>query len=264
MAAAGLMLSGCKQDEVGRFDYDHQMLRPVRVSAGLSFRADQHPDGGTIDIAFDVVGRPEDRVRTMEFAIGYIVSDFEGNEVLPFPEDKVEVVSATVPAGATRGTLTLRITPPSTGEVEDVNDFEKYLLVSPVVGGDFHGGPESGIASSLQFRDVQVCLSSKLVAPASWPTLATGNLGVFSSAYYQFIIDATGVSEYPIDEPVEGMNLDSNGTPQKWTDAQKQNFVDQVKAALTAYNNEHPDAHLTHDSGPAKGFEVVVGQVNYQ
>ncbi len=262
LAVAAVALAGCKQEDVGRFDFDYQMLRPVKSTAGFSFEVS--PEGGTIAIPFEVVGQPEDRDREIAVQIAYYEVDFDDNKVMPFPESKVEVLGGIVPAGETRGTVTLRFSPPSAGEVEDVDDFEKYILVVAGYNDDFQGGPESGSSSSLRFRDVQVCLSTKLVAPDSWPTLQAGSLGRFSSAYYKFIMEVTGLSEYPIQAPIAGMNLDSQGNPQKWNDNQAQTFIADVRAALVEYNNAHPDAHLTHDSGVAKGFEVVVGQWDYE
>lgn len=250
---------GCKTEEIGRFNLDEQMIRFKTERGGFSFL--ENPDGGELKVPFEVVGYKSDVDRTAQF--GVIMKDADGKEATNFPVDNFELVSAIVPAGELEGTLTIRFTPPTS--LETYPDFgEKHVWLRTEDGGDFKKGPN--ISLSNRSRNMNITVSSKLVMPASWPIWQMNGLGHFSSAYYEFIIEATGLREFPIQYPVPGYDgpgmdvLDSSGL---WPASFTRAWIEDLKVKLIE-RNERVGSKLLHDSDDdANGKEVIIGQWSY-
>ena len=286
-AAAAVAFTGCETEDVGRFDFDKQMIRLSKYEAGFSFNYNPAPafdqpgtpktgealNKGTLTIPFEVIGAVSDVERYAAFSI-----DIENSST--FPLERFRIVSAVVPAGTLTGQLTLEFTRPQQSdfpvpddpedERQTPEDFEGLVYLKTATGGDFYVGPE--VSSTVRIRTLSVTVSTKRVKPDSWTTWDTAGLGRFSSSYYEFIVEATkdwdggyvnGLWEYPLQYAVPGMNMNADGVPQTWPSETIELFRAHLRTKLSEYNAAHPDAHLVHDSGAAKGYEVVVGQMRY-
>lgn len=261
------MMVACKQEEIERFDDSNAMVSFRSGRAGVSF---QGVEGTQVtgEIKFDVVGSAVDYERD---AIGSIrrvrVTNPETLEAYPQVQDEnFEILEAKVPAGATQGVLKFRVTKPWATIDEETSDL--YVIVDMVDGDVFKAGPVSAERGQTYTQTVLVTVSPRLTRPASWTTYNNDNsgLGFFSPAYYKWLIDVTGLTEFPFQVVVEGMNLDSNGKPQVWPTAQRTAFLNMLKIELIEYNLAQEAAgkpRLTHDYGVAKGQEVVISKTSY-
>lgn len=82
-------------------------------------------------------------------------------------------------------------------------------------------------------RIVFLYLTNKLVRPNSWTSwIERYRLGNYSTAYYQFIIEVTGETEFPIQSAIPGYN---NG--EKWSSAYTEAFIANLKQELKARND---------------------------
>lgn len=237
------MLPGCKQDEIVRFDPDRQMVAFRRSTSAISFTGVAEGENAIVEIPFNVVGNVSDRERRAKF-------DFIPDSTT-VPIDKFTILDAIVPAGELNGVLRVEIARPWEIGDEEEKDLRIWLITAN--GDDFFAGPEE--------RQNRLNVSPRLVMPETWFTAQARaeGLGQFSPAYYAWIIEATGYTEFPMTGPIEGINLDQNGNPQKWTTYQKRNFLNNLRFLL-AERNAEVGSPLLHDYGKGKGQEVVVGK----
>ncbi|MDR1755453.1 MAG: DUF4843 domain-containing protein [Culturomica sp.] len=248
-AALAVGLSACEQDEIDTFESAHQMVAFTTAATTKTFVG--LPDGAKIvvEIPIKVAGDIADTVRKAVFV--------QANDtVTTLPADKWTILAAEIPAGAWEGVLRMEITKP--WAADDTVRKDLLLRVVTADGGDFYAGPES--------RRHTLTISNKIQPPRTWDsmlsTAKTFSIGFFSPAYYAWIIEETGYTEFPVNEAIPGINLDGNGIPQKWSSAQRTDFLANLTFLLAA-RNARVGSPLLHDEGDGKGQPVEVGKNIY-
>lgn len=242
LAAALLAATGCKQEDIKSFDKSHPMTEFAATRTEYSFF-----EGGEVltekvlAIPFNVVGSPVGHERTARFVV---VND---STTLT----KYELLDAKVPANSWTGTLHVKVgntmgADPVTGEDRP------RLYLRTAAGGDFEEGPGN-------MRDHDIRLQNTLLKPAEWTNALSnyGGIGEYSTAYYSFIIEATGETHFPIRMPVAGYY---NG--ELWPVGYSAAFLTTLRDKLRE-RNQREGSPLLHDDGPGKGQEIVVGKYPY-
>ncbi len=256
-AVLAVGLSGCERDEIDTFDLTRQMVLFRTTSSAMTFSGVD--DGGkvVVEIPFRVAGDVADAARQAAFVqTGDTVATISNDTVRALSADKWRVLEAVVPAGAFVGVLRIEITKP--WAANDTLREDLFLRLLTTDGGAFYAGPEN--------RQHTLTVSNKVQEPRTWGAMLapqnTRSIGLFSPAYYAWIIEATGLTEFPVTEAIEGVNLDDDGVPQIWTSAQRMDFISNLKYLLYL-RNEEAGSPLLHDEGDGKGQPVVVGQNIY-
>lgn len=98
-----------------------------------------------------------------------------------------------------------------------------------------------------------ISFTTKVVKPVNWRWLQYQFGAQFSTRWWNFIQEATGLSTIPYDPVL------INSDPETWwvTNAQMAAYKQLVKIALYNYNNDPANGGpLTHDDGPNAGEEV--------
>lgn len=108
---------------------------------------------------------------------------------------------------------------------------------------DFRGGAAEDQAFSLEWSD-------KIVKPANWETIIglKTYFGTYSDVKFKFIIDVTGIADFPLWQS-------SRVEPQagEWTPAAMSDLMRIIKEALAEYNATH-DPDLTDEFGQLVTF----------
>jgi hypothetical protein len=230
-----LLLAGCEQEDITRYDSNRAAIE--FNSRGIDFSLMKPAD--TVNIAFNIVGYSVDRDREASFLV---VAD--STSAVP---EQYQVIDATVPAGSYRGTLRVRV------ENNDGPDFQDAVVYFQV------GENDDFIAGSEGYEFFRLFLTNKLVRPAEWTPagmVTRRYLGSYSTAYYHFIIETTGVTRFPF-YAVAGVNGGKS-----WDFVQRNAFLENLRAELRALNAARAregEGPLLHDDGEGAGKEIIVG-----
>ncbi len=234
------LLAGCKEENIGQYDPQESMIEFRSGRSEFSFRFSDGLPEQVVEIPLNIVGYPAAVERRATFAI---VADSTTAAA-----GQYEIMDAIVPAESFTGTLRVKVINDRGADFEDVR-----VYLRAVSGDDFGTGP-------VQYRDHALYLTNKLVRPSKWTEtgfISTQLLGRYSTAYYAFIIETTGETNFPILSAEPGYN---NG--QVWTVGYTSSLINNIKEALREYNRTH-ETPLTHDDGAAAGYPVVVGKYDY-
>lgn len=230
---SGMLLS-CEKEGIKVYDPERAAIEFTGRSGAYSFKT----TGRTVDsveILFQVEGRSVDRERTANFVVVADSTTATGNEY--------KILSATVAPQAYQGILKI--------EVRNTvgNDFEEVRLYLQT------GSNEEFIPGVLAQQFYVFTITNKLVRPSGWTTwLERYYWGNYSTAYYEFIIGATGETNFPWPNAIPDYN-----DGKVWTNGEKDAFMELLKYKLKK-RNEEVGSPLLHDDGTAKGKEVVVGK----
>lgn len=229
-----LLFASCDKEDIQRYDRERAAIEFDGSSSAYSFKKTSR-SVDTVSIPFSIAGYPEERIRHAEFAVVADSTTATGNEY--------QLIDAVVAPGAYNGQLRIRVENPSGENFEEVRVY--FQLASN----------EDFIPGVTERSHHVLSLTNELVRPDSWDTWTESySLGTYSTAYYQFIIEATGMTEFPIHIPVPGIN-----DGKVWDTGQKTAFLEKLKEELKA-RNKREGKPLLHDDGVAKGQEVVVGK----
>lgn len=229
-----LLFTSCDKEDIQRYDRGRAAIEFDGSSSAYSFKKTSR-SVDTVSIPFSITGYPEERIRHAEFVV---VADST-----TATENEYKVIDAVVASGAYNGQLRVRV------ENHSGDDFEEVRVYFQIASN------EDFIPGVSERNHYVLTLTNELVRPDSWDAWTERySLGTYSTAYYQFIIEASGMTEFPIHIPVPGIN-----DGQTWDTGQKTAFLDKLKEELKA-RNKHEGKPLLHDDGTAKGQEVVVGK----
>lgn len=225
-------LFSCDKEDVMRYDTERAAIEFAGTSYTYSFKKSSQTID-TVSIPFNLVGYPENVTRNAEFRI---VADSTTATAAQF-----HILDAVMQPDAYDGMLRVEVK----NEVgEAFEDVRIYFEIAS--GKDFIAGVDTR-------KNCFLYLTNKLVRPGSWTTAVERyNLGTYSTAYYQFIIQVTGETEFPFRAVVPGYNND-----EKWSSGYATAFLDNLKKELKIWNKEK--GTLIHDDGTAKGKEVIIG-----
>ncbi len=227
----------CEIDETTLYDAERATVNFNTTLTQYSFLKTQ-ASTDTVDIPIFINGLASDSDRSADFEV---IAD--STTAL---SSEYEIASAIIKAGEFEGNLRVKVTRP---DGEDFDDRRIYFRVAD--GTDFKKGIEI-------YKDSELILTNELTPPELWTPTGWKSryfLGNYSTAYYKFIIQATGETEFPYPWAVAGYN---NG--EKWNSAQKNAFLAKLKAELKEYNESIAPDVLLHDDGLAEGLPVVVGK----
>lgn len=231
-----LLLVSCEKEDIMRYDCNRSAIEFDGKSYAYSFKKTSRTVD-TVSIPFNIVGYPEDRERRAEFVI---IPDSTTASA-----EYYSIVDAIVKPNQYKGTLRVRV------ENKVGDQFGNVRIYFQIAnGGDFIPGLDLN-------KNYFLYLSNNLVRPITWPANKTVEklyLGTYSTAYYQFIIEVTGETEFPFLTAVPGYN---NG--KTWNTAEANAILDKITQELVD-RNKRVGKKLEHDDGPAKGLEVVVGK----
>lgn len=106
-------------------------------------------------------------------------------------------------------------------------------------------------AGNTETRVFKLSWSNRLIQPANWNELKR-YMGEYSTAYYKFIIDVTGRTEFPYRHP------DKRLTPMSLNEMKSWAVV--IRDEVAKYNAlpENKDKPLIHDDGVMAGQAVIV------
>lgn len=229
-----LSLISCDKEDVMRYDRNRPAIEFNGKSYTYSFKKTSM-EMDTVLIPFNIVGYPEDRERVADFLI--IADSTTAKDY--------KIIDAVVKPGEYSGNLRVCVE----NKVGDgFIDVRVYFEIAH--GKDFIPGLDINKSYSLY-------LTNKLVRPISWEAdkwMEKNFLGTYSTAYYQFIIDVTGETEFPYPNAIPGYN---NG--QVWNSAERTAFLNKLTQEL-ADRNKRVGSKLLHDDGRAKDLEVIVGK----
>lgn len=230
---ATLLLSSCDKEEVEYFDSSKSYVDFTSTTGQYSFLKSKK-DIDTLRVEFAIHGIAKDVITSAKVTV---VKDST-----TFNEDSYEILSANVNPGEYFGTVDIRLTKPA-----DIGTQDLVLYLRLEESDDF-------LTFIDEKLDAKITINNKLIRPNSWTRwLETYYIGSYSTAYYQFIIDQTGIEEfyynYPAPEGVE-----------EWQYFEMMSFLELLKTKLEEYNKTHPI--LLHDDGEAEGSPVVIGK-NY-
>jgi hypothetical protein len=224
----------CDKEDIKRYDRERAAIEFNGNSYTYSFKQTSQTTD-TINIPFDLVGYPENWVRNAEFMIITDSTTATSNEY--------RILDAILKPGEYSGNLRIEVK----NEVgDDFQDVRIYFEIAQ--GKDFIPGMDTK-------KNCFLYLTNQLARPASWDNwVERYRLGNYSTAYYQFIIEVTGETEFPIRSVIPGYN--NNET---WSTAYTEAFIANLKKELKA-RNEREHSPLLHDDGVAKDKEVVIGK----
>ena len=227
------MLASCDKEDIMRYD---------RSRAGIEFDEDEvyysfktsFKTVDTVDIPFSLVGYTEDWIRHAEFTI---VADSTTATT-----DEYQIIDAIVEPNAYEGNLRVKV---ENKVGDNFQDARVYFEIAD--GQDFCPGMD-------EHKYCALYLTNTLVRPNSWGSWQERYfLGTYSTAYYQFIIEVTGETEFPYPNAIADYN-----DGEVWNSAYKDAFLANLEKELKA-RNERVGSPLLHDDGTAAGKEVIIG-----
>lgn len=231
-----LCFLSCEKEGISRYN-------PER--AGIEF------DGKEYIYSFKKTGKSVDTLEIPFKIEGPVFEmDREAN-IIAIPDsttataDQYRLLKAVVPARSFEGKLQIRI---ENKVGNDFKDVDIYLQTAD--NEDFVAGVE-------EYKNYRVTVTNRLVRPYQWDLNGWKEkyfLGNYSTAYYEFIIEATGETEFPYPWAVPGYHND-----QVWSGGEKDAFLAKLKDELRK-RNQRVGKPLLHDDGPCKGLEVVIGK----
>lgn len=228
------LLISCDKEDVMRYDRNRPGIEFKGNSSAYSFKKTSR-EVDTVSIPFTIVGYPEDRERHAQFVV---VADST-----TATEANYRIIDAVVKASEYNGNLRVRVENKSG---DNFPDMRVYFNITD--GEDFIPGMDINKSYSL-------LLTNKLVRPASWKAWQEKSmLGNYSTAYYQFIIEITGETEFPYPSGVPGYN-----DGKAWSNAYVTAMLDRLTEELVV-RNKREGSPLLHDDGSAKDKEVVIGK----
>ena len=224
----------CDKEDIMRYDRERAAIEFEEDSYTYSFKQTSQTID-TVDIPFNLVGYPENWERNAEFLVIPDSTTATTNEY--------RILDAILKPGEYLGYLRIEV------KNEEGNNFQDARIYLEIAQGkDFIPGVDTQ-------KNCFLYLTNKLVRPNSWTNwVELYKLGNYSTAYYQFIIEVTGETEFPIQSAVPGYN---NG--KKWSVDYTEDFIANLKKELKV-RNEREGTPLLHDDGTAKGKEVVIGK----
>ena len=227
-------LSSCEKEGIQVYDSGRAAIEFSGKSSAYSFKT----TGRTVDtvaITFNVEGRAVDYERTANFIV---VADST-----TATENEYKILSAIVAPQEYKGTLKIEVRN-TAGE----NFQEVRLYLQTGNNADF-------IPGVLAQQYYVFTMTNKLVRPSGWDSwLERYYWGNYSTAYYEFIIEATGETNFPWPDAIPGYN-----GGKAWSNGEKDAFLELLKYKLKK-RNEDEGSPLLHDDGIAKGKGVVVGK----
>lgn len=268
------LTTACEQQDILRYDPNRAAIEfSPQTAADLAgdsitrttFTFRSLPPGETetiLSIPFNIVGFPAPIDRR---AVITILPDSTTATANQF-----EIVSTIVPANSFQGQLRVRVRNDQGAAFEPVRI---WFRTQP--GGDFpypsQGGPG--------FNNRILELTNGLVRPPEWNVggPVERRLGTYSTAFYQLIIDATGIRRFPFSVAQPGFYLDANGMPAEldedgrpidpnaevrvWTAGERWMIQVLITTAVEDFNRENYPDVLLHDDGNAVGEPVIVGKI---
>lgn len=231
-----LCLLSCEKEGISRYN-------PER--AGIEF------DGKEFTYSFKKTGKTVD---TLEIPFNIEGPVFEADRtanIIVIPDsttataEHYQLLGAIVPAHSFEGKLQIRIENKSGDNFSDVD-----IYLQTADNDNFVAGVE-------EYKNYRITITNRLVRPYQWDLNSWKEkyfLGSYSTAYYEFIIEVTGETEFPYPWAVPGYNND-----QVWSGGEKDAFLAKLKEELRK-RNQRTGKPLLHDDGPCKGLEVVIGK----
>ena len=237
--ALALLLAGCEQQDILRYDPERAAIEFANTESTFSFRM-QEATEVVVSIPLNIVGYPSSVERRATFTVLADSTTASPNQY--------EILDAIVPADSYQGTLRILV---RNNQGDDFEDVKIWLLAA--AGADFIPGTVSNNYYILK-------LTNRLVKPTWWSTaVAASYLGSYSAAYYTFIIETTGEMVYPMAAAitVDGVRYE------RWSAGYTNSFILLLRDALKERNNRvgSPLLHGEEDDvdAAARGKEVVVG-----
>lgn len=231
-----LSLSSCEDTGSLRYDANRAAINFYKFYSEYSYTKSMK-NIDTIDIAFTINGLAKDYIRHADFEV---LADSTTADDTEFT-----LLSAIVPADSLGGILEIEVIRPDNDTLPP-----RRIWIITKDGDDFITGVRSKQAHSLS-------LTNGIVYPDGWypgSYMSRRYLGNYSTAYYKFIIEATGETAFPYPRAIPGYN-----GGKRWDYMFMPQFVNRIKDKLKAYNASIAPDVLTHDDGYAEGDPVVVG-----
>jgi hypothetical protein len=233
-AAMLILVAGCEQEDILRYDPSRAATAFRNTSSVHTFALNRGLPDMMVEIPFNIEGYTAPYERTAVF--GVQADNTTATNV------HYEILDATVPADSWTGTLRVKLfNHPS------LNDGDVVVTLQTADGGDF-------VAGTANYESHALTISNRLQRPVEWTVwVARNRLGTYSTAYYAFIIEATGYERFAINTTIPGIY----DTP--WTSGFVADFLILITKKLNERNDE-AGSMLLHDDGPAEGLPVIVGR----
>ena len=232
VVAGGLI--SCEKEGIKVYDPERAAIEFSGKSSAYSFKTTARTMD-TVVIPFQVEGQAVEYERTANFIV---VADSTTATAAEY-----KILGATVAPREYSGKLKIEVRN-SVGE--NFKEVGIYLQT---------GSNEHFIPGVLARQFYEFTITNELIRPSGWTSwLERYYWGNYSTAYYEFIIGATGETNFPWPNAIPGYN-----DGKAWTNGEKNAFMELLKYKLKK-RNEQAGSPLLHDDGAAKGKEVVIGK----
>lgn len=231
-----VVFTSCDKEESLSFDSERTGVNFSSFTSEYAF-ASKLTTIDTVSIPFSINGRMENYVRHANFTILADSTDALDTEF--------EILSAMVDASSIEGTLRVMVTKNDLDSIPD-----RRIWLQTAEGEDF----EAGI---FNMQNHILTLTDRMPRPIGWTDRGRVTryvLGEYSTSYYQWVIAATGETQFPYGFVVPGYNND-----EKWTYAYKQVWKARLIDLLKEYNASIAPDVLIHSDGRLEGEPVQVG-----
>ncbi len=232
-----MVFTSCEEQEIMKYDKDRAAINFTKSKVYYSFlKTGEQTD--IYDISFTINGLTAAHDRSAQFEI---VADSTTATVADY-----EIISAIVPTDSVAGILKIKVIRPSTPQFDD-----RRVYFRTQTNDVFIPGLEA-------FSDCELIITNTLIHPLHWYPKSWKSkyfLGSYSTAYYAFLIEATGHTAFPYPWKVPGYNND-----EEWSYAKGKAFKAIAAKKLREYNLSIAPDVLLHDDGLAAGKPVIIGK----
>lgn len=227
-----LLLSACKKEEIMLYQ-DDAAIYFAQKTYSYSFIEDIGAQTKTIYLPVLLSGETKDYDRFFEIEPVY-------DTTTTAPKELFEISQGVVPKNSFNGSVAVVLKRNVT-----IDNSIVYLKVN-LIGSD-ELDPIIGTTLVISW-------TGKIIQPVNWNWLRYYFGTPFSTAWYTFILEASGRSSLPYNPTL------AKADPDTWWMGLKQLVAYQlkVKEALMKYNAEHPGDGLKHDDGDYAGQFVTM------
>ncbi|WP_212005094.1 DUF4843 domain-containing protein [Chitinophaga sp. HK235] len=229
IALVGIMLiTACKKEQIKLYQDTDPSLYFTLNTYSYSFMTDLDSTSKVIYLPVKLSGALKDADRSFNVQV---INDTNTTA----NKDWYELKTGTLPKNSVDGTIPIVL---KRNALIDTTIIKLKLSLTP-----------SSALDTMPSATIQISWTGKIIQPINWNWLRYYFGTPFSTAWYKFIIKATGKSSFPYSPTL------AKTDPVTWwmSTAQIQAYSLQVKEVLQAYNAAHPDSPLTHDDGLYKG-----------
>lgn len=225
-------LAACQHEDIMLYQQNPGVYFET-ATYSYTFLEDPDSTSKVLRLSVDITGSQVDYDRT------FTVSRPAVDTITTAEDDQYRIGTGIVKANAYNGYVEIEVF-----KDDRLKDSVYNVALEILPSADF---PEV----RLNQKTMVVSFTNEVIQPANWRWLRW-YFGDFSTRWWTFICEVTGMTSLPYDE--------TNADRETWWMTYEELLAYQamVRVALEEYNMDHPDEPLTHDDGDAAGEPVVM------